>query len=148
MLYRLVMISFPILACLVMAGCGGTELGTVGVTGTVTYQDQPVAGANVTFASEGNPLAVGTTDEKGVYTLMTVGKPGAVPGEHKVYISKMESAGGASEPKPEDMVDMTAKAKEAKNLIPTKYNNPATSGLTASVGNDASANVFDFSLKD
>ncbi len=149
MLYRLVMISLPIVACLMLAGCGGNELGTVGVTGTVTYQDQPVAGANVTFAADGSPLALGTTDDKGVYTLTTTGSPGAVPGAHKVYISKMESSGDTSQLKPEDMETMSGdNAPEAKSLIPKKYNNPATSGLTATVTDDASANVFDFSLTD
>lgn len=149
MLYRLVMISLPIVACLMLAGCGGNELGTVGVTGTVTYKDQPVAGANVTFASEGNPLALGTTDDKGVYTLTTSGNPGAVPGQHKVYISKIESSGDTSQLKPEDMASMSgSNAPEAKSLIPKKYNNPATSGLTATVTENASDNVFDFPLTD
>lgn len=149
MLYRLVLISLPILACLIIAGCGGNELGTVGVTGTVTYKDQPVAGANVTFVSEGSPLALGTTDDKGVYKLTTSGSPGAVPGEHKVYISKIESSGDTSQLKPEDMEKMTgANAPEVKSLIPKKYNNPATSGLTATVTENESDNVFDFPLTD
>jgi hypothetical protein len=147
-LYRLVMISLPIMACLMMVGCGGNELGTVGVTGTVTYQDQPVAGANVTFMSEGKPLALGTTDDQGVYTLSTTGSPGAVPGEHKVYITKMEASEDTGPSKPEDMITMGPDAPEAKSLIPKKYNNPATSGLSATVTEDASANVFDFPLKD
>ncbi len=148
MLYRLAIIALSCLACLVTLGCGGNDLGTVEVTGTVTYQEQPVAGAIVTFSADG-PLSVGTTNENGVYTLTTAGSPGAMPGEHKVYISALESSGDTSQLKPEDMEGMTGdNAPEVKSLIPTKYNNPTTSGLTATVTDDPAANVIDFPLTD
>ena len=35
-----------------------------------------------------------------------------------------------------------------KSEIPTKYNNPQTSGLEATVTRDSSKNVFDFTLSD
>ncbi|OYV82733.1 MAG: hypothetical protein B7Z73_16840 [Planctomycetia bacterium 21-64-5] len=110
------------------------------MTGVVTYNGVPVAGAAVVFSppSGGKP-ASGITDEQGHYILSTFkDKDGAVPGDYQVSVAKsqtdgptmtdeerykyIEEHGGANPPEP-----------ESKNLLPEKYLSPATSDLKATV---------------
>jgi hypothetical protein len=91
-----------------MVGCGDANRPkVVPVTGTVTFQGKPLDGAQVTFrAQEGRQsageLAFGTTDAQGRFLLRTVFGPttsldGAVPGDYRVFISKLIPPGGMSE---------------------------------------------------
>jgi hypothetical protein len=146
-------------------GCsqGDDRPATYQVTGTVTWNNGPVAGANVSFApavqGEGR-AAVGETDSSGKYTLSTFGgDDGAVPGAYNVTITKFEGgaeAGGSddsggSEDEAYDAAydaaggKMEAEAPQAKNLLPAKYADAKTSGLTKTV--EAKDNVFDFVLE-
>ena len=124
------------------------------------FNDQPLKGATVTFQSAGaNKNYYDKTDENGKYRFKSA------IGESKVSVAKVDSSGGAQTP--DDLLAATAKkvksdggpggstgakggdAKKAmglnKHLIPEKYSQPRTSGLTASVkkGGD---NVFEFKL--
>ena len=57
------------------------------VSGQVTRNGQPVAGARVLFKAEGAPGAIGVTDAEGRYELTYIGKhSGAVVGENAVSI--------------------------------------------------------------
>jgi hypothetical protein len=80
------------LALLLLSGCSG---GAAPVSGRVTLDGQPLAGANVTFQplhSEGNAdPGVGSyakTADDGSYTLKQVegDQPGAIVGKHRVEI--------------------------------------------------------------
>jgi hypothetical protein len=130
-------------------GCGSGKLATVKVSGTVTFEGQPLAGAMVNFspktAGAGHP-GYAVTDTGGRYKLQTLlGNPdaGTTPGEYDVYIVKMEEtpptdsglAGGSS---------ATVFRPPPKSLIPDRYSSTATSGLTATVKNKN--NVIDFEL--
>lgn len=147
---RVITIAVVGVFCAVVVGCGGgPDLGSV--EGTVTYNGDPVEGATVTFKPEEGPLATGTTDSGGKFTLTTAGEEGAVLGKHAVYITKSAGGGGdAASMTPEDMKKMQeeGKAPEAKSAIPQKYASPKTSELTAEVTTDASKNKFDFTLTD
>ena len=135
-----------------LVGCtpGGPQQAQV--KGKVTYKGQPLAGATVNFTPEQGQLAVGVTDSNGEYTLSTGGSPGAVLGKHKVSITKVGAqAEGTANMTPDDYAKMAKAGKmpaPAKSEIPTKYNNPTTSGLEATVTSDSSKNVFDFPLAD
>ncbi|MCL2004573.1 MAG: carboxypeptidase-like regulatory domain-containing protein [Planctomycetaceae bacterium] len=123
--------------------CGDGRLATIKVTGTVTYNGQPLEGANVTFTpqteGEGHP-AYGRTDADGRYTLQTqLGNPeaGTTAGEYLVSITKREAVadmGGEGQ----------GPAPPARSLIPERYGSFASSGLTATVARGNS--VFDFDL--
>jgi len=79
-------LSFVILFA-ALSGCGGSEKpsrGSVPVSGTVTHQGKPLADANVYFFSD-KFSGYGKTDAEGKYQLAQ----GAIPGENKVFISKM-----------------------------------------------------------
>lgn len=145
--------ALALLAVVGVAGCtggGGGSAKLVPVKGKVTYKGAPVAGATVTFIPSGTGQpATGQTDASGSYSLTTGTQPGAAVGQYKVTVTKY-AASGSTQLTPEDMAKMQKEGKtlEAKSEIPGKYAAPQTSGLQATVGQDASKNVFDFELTD
>ena len=127
--------------------------------GEVSVQ-RPVAQATVTFIGvDGKRVAAGLTDANGKYTLTTFQKgDGAVPGEYRVKVEKFERAAGpsstsASETKgpaedknyvPPPEMAPGATAPLPKNLLPAKYADPNTLGLTATV--KEGPNEFNFTV--
>jgi hypothetical protein len=159
---------FPVcLPLLVLGlGCGdggGSTKGpkTFPVSGKVTQKGQPVEGAAVTFMSaDGKKGALGRTDASGRYTLMS-SKPGdgAQAGDYKVTVTKFKAAEAAGKspdvieesyaPPPETGPGMAAPAPAKKpagpeNLLPAKYADAQSSGLTATV--KEGKNEFDFTV--
>lgn len=136
-------------ALALIAGCND-RIATLKVTGTITYDGEPLAGASVNFSpkteGEGNP-GYAVTDANGRYTLQTLAgaaDAGTTPGTYLVTVGKMEQtqevAGGGG-------ADTTsARPPDPRSLIPIRYNNRNTSGLEATVERGA-PNVFDFDLK-
>lgn len=109
-------------------GCGGGgRPGTISVTGQVTLDGQPLAGAAVMFTGPGGGAPVtAVTDASGNFQLQ------AVPGQNKVAVAKTEGSGGAGEAElapPEGAAAPTS----PKYLVPPKYANPTTSGITVDV---------------
>ncbi len=138
-------------------GCGDdTGLGKrYPVTGTVTYNNQPVEKGQISFIpvdpKEGR--AANGYIEKGRYTLTTSSaNDGALPGKYKVTIQardvdttqvletvKKEGGGGRQG-------DIAKAAAQAKNLVPSKYMLADTTTLEATV--EATSNTINFPLKD
>lgn len=127
------------------------------VTGKVTYKGAPVEYGTINFMPD-KPDGRGATGQikNGSYTLTTMDPDdGAFPGAYSVTIDALKAdltaveaeakaKGSTSAALPQDMV---AKAyAKAKNLVPAKYSQPATSGLKAEV--KASSNTFNFDLVD
>lgn len=113
----------------------GNRPGTVPVSGVLTLDGQPVEGATVMFVPAKGGLyaggaAAGKTDGKGKYTLTTF-KPGdgAVPGTYTVVIT----------------LNVTDERGEVKSLLPKRYADPRTSGLTVEVAKQG-PNEFYFDL--
>lgn len=127
-----------VLGCfLLLTGCGDSHPNTIDVTGKVFHNGQPVDGANVVFTSDG-PLATGVTDAQGKFTLRTFSDgDGAIAGAHRVTITK-----NVSETSTPDNPYPTV-----KNMLPARYAQPDSSGLTADVGADKE-NMFRFDLID
>jgi len=148
-------LSAAVLAALV--GCGGGGPSVSYVEGRVTLDGTPVSKATVVFSpvegGTGRP-AVGTTDEAGVFKLTdtqsdAVGS-GAAAGEYRVGITKVTSSGSAAAATENDE---TAYLKTSptgtvamKSEIPTTYNRPESSGLTATVQSGRNENL-NFELK-
>jgi hypothetical protein len=146
----------------VLLGCAA-DVGpaTHSVSGTVTLNGAPTEGITVSFVPDGSGQnAVGTTDASGNYKLTTRKKDdGAVAGRYKVTFAKYE--GGPSEVAAAGEVhadyDITneypegydesaaAEIEPSKNLLPDKYAEPSTSGLTAEVVEGE--NKHDFNLE-
>src|SRR5688500_15905862 len=74
-----------------LAGCGGSDGPKLAsVTGTVTIDGKPVAGAGVQFISQepNGSVAYGMTDESGQYEMAFGQKrTGAFPGKNKVILN-------------------------------------------------------------
>jgi len=120
--------AIGLLGVLILSSCGTKpdlpELGQV--TGVVTLDDQPLAGANVTFIPTNSRPCVGATDAEGRYTLYFNSETTGAPlGTHSVQISKMGEDGDTTE------------------LIPASYN--SNTKLSAAVV--AGDNHHDFKLK-
>lgn len=130
---------------LTVLGCGSVKhpFETVPASGVVKYKGQPVAGATVSFIpKEANkPPAQAQTDAQGRFRLWTY-EPGdgAVIGEYVVTILKVK-------------IDESVKADDEgptippEYLVPEKYIDRTTSGLTATV-TAAGPNKFEFELED
>jgi hypothetical protein len=124
------------LAFLLPVGCSSPKFAPV--SGKVTLNGKALANAQVIFnpippegSIEAGPSAVGTTNDKGEYTLRVSDKQSGAPvGKHKVVITLMGSGGGESDaPVPV--------ASGVRNLLPKKYNED--SELTCDIlpgGND------------
>ncbi|MFN3158053.1 MAG: hypothetical protein ACE37I_01985 [Rubinisphaera brasiliensis] len=121
-----------------IAGCGGASdtppLGTV--SGTVTWNGEPLQDAYLTFQPETGRASIGRTDSNGQYSLAYTGdKNGALVGKHTVMITTAtegysdESGEGNDRPAREE-------------ILPAKYH--SASELTAEV--TSGSNTIDFDL--
>ena len=120
-----------------LLGCGG-GLELAPASGKVTLDGQPLADAAVNFVPvDGGPVASGVTDDQGRFSLATVNKAGAVPGQHHVTITK-QIVTGITE-------DGTIEPGEIQTewIVPERYSKPDTSGLTATVGGQQKEHTFD-----
>jgi hypothetical protein len=106
---------------------------------------QPVAEATVIFEPQGStPAATGTTDSAGRFVLTTFDTDdGAVPGEYKVAVRKVQVIKGERPANAPD--DLASPPPDEKWLLPMKYGNTTTSGFTASVKAETK-NEFKFEL--
>jgi hypothetical protein len=120
----------PIALCLLAAGCGSD---LVAVTGTVTLDDGPLPRGTIVFQAEGAPTGYGEIQSDGSYEIRTGDRRGMMPGTYRVTVTAYQvvEGGDAGEVIP-------------ALLTPARYNDPATSGLTAEVG--SGSNHFPFAL--
>lgn len=127
-------------ACIGCSGAAGPQTGRV--SGRITLNGKPLAGANVNFdLKEGKSprVATGVTDSDGRYTLSTFGKDdGAVLGKHVVWIT-MPQKGEAIDPNNptaeygQMMSGVAVGAKPDTGGIPAKYTRKETSDLIREV---------------
>jgi hypothetical protein len=146
-------------ATLLVVGCSRGDPNRpkpVPVKGKVLYKGLPVDGASVAFLGDGRlPPALGRTDSKGQFELTTSeAGDGAVPGMHKVTVSKsVASKAAKAAATPISMEDAVKRSKEAKkedeplSLLPDRYSQAATSGLSYEV-KPTGTNDFTIELKD
>lgn len=151
-----ILLSLAVLSCVGCSNSGPDRPETVAAGGKVTYNGKPVEGATVTFVAKKKDghSAVGVTDSAGKYKLMTFATgDGAVPGSYQVKIVKIEEvpqslSGNSSDEEKMPVIGPNWRPPKPKSLIPAKYGNPGTSGLTAKVTESAKENVFDYPLTD
>jgi hypothetical protein len=146
-----------VLVLLVVAGCGGSSGPELyPATGVVTYQSKPVAGATVTFIPEGKAtFASAITDTDGKFDLRTGADRGVVAGKAAVTVTWFASSGSgpATSMTPEQMQQMQMSGqlteqleKQNQSLIPERYGQAATSGLSFEV--TTGKNEFNIALTD
>lgn len=126
--------GMPVLCLLALVGCGPSGPAFVPVSGVVTLDGVPVAGANVAFFSKvGSRTADGQTDAQGKFTLTTQDsdpKPGAIEGEHTVTVNGMRIVGAIANP---DGTSASATPPRIEWFLPERYARPETSGLSQTV---------------
>lgn len=122
------------------AGCGGNDgQGRLPVSGTVTLAGLPLSEGSVVFVGEdGGSAGVGMVTE-GEFALSEAGNSdGIQPGTYPVVINAWVVAPGSVDENG-DIIN------EGKSMIPVKYNDAKTSGLTATVSADSTE--FEFTLE-
>src|SRR5687768_4389869 len=141
-------IRYWLLALVAVAGCDSSTEGpqTFAVTGIVTLDGQPVAGADVAFLpGAGTPDAApaqAVTDDRGRFEVTTLfdqgrtSRAGMTAGSYGVQITQL------TRPPPS-----TGLSQAPRNMLPQKYASTATSGLSATVAPDGE-NHFVFKLSN
>ena len=127
------------------------------MTGTVTWQGKPLAGAVITFVPTGadGEAASAFTDSEGKYALTTwEAGDGARPGEYRVKVSKQDVApvdpskmvrNLTIEEEQKTYVESKNPRPPAKSLIPSKYQDDQTSGLVHKV--EEKPTTFDIKIE-
>ncbi len=141
--YRLLAHAALGLSVVLLAGCGGSAYPLAGVSGVVTLDGEPLAGARVAFQprreGEGlnsGPGSYGTTDAQGRYTLRTIdGAHGAVVATHDVSISTYVGDADPTTDSPKTL---------APERVPARYREP--DALTFTVPPEGAA-AADFHLR-
>lgn len=127
----------------VLSGCSGEPLGQV--KGTVTLDGKPLSKATLTFEAAGKRPATVRVESGKIVEATTLKTGDGVPvGSHKVAVSATEDAVSAVDANPGAGKAPGAGYMTGKSLIPARYNNPDTSGLTVEV--KSGENVLDLQL--
>jgi len=152
------------LAAGLAAGCGSGDetdyYALIPVTGKVTLEGEPLAGAKVIFTPQGNvpdTPASDVTGKSGTYNVMYRGRAGVAKGKYSVLVSKTlgEAAEEVSADSPEGFSEERALAAMRKAAEQTaafvkrggKKTRPIVATETFDREVDGSAVVFDFDLK-
>jgi hypothetical protein len=126
------MIRLAFIACLaLLVGCSSAT--GVPVTGKVTLDGEPVENAAVMFMPSGpGQPATGATDKAGNFALHIGGQTDLIPpGQYQVGITKKNISGVTSADGLSGEVGPQGIKEEW--IVPQKYSDPKTSGLTADV---------------
>jgi hypothetical protein len=158
-MFRRIATLAPLLG-LLLAGCNSSNRpATYPVSGTVTMNGQPLEGATVVFVptegAVGQQAATGITDAAGKYKLSTyVTDDGANAGEYRIKVSKYDGKKPTKEEQEryisyeeEQKIQFAGDERPtppAKNLLPPKFGDDSTSGLTYTV--TKGSNTFDIKL--
>lgn len=138
------------LLVLIAVGCGGNadRSSTAPVSGTVTFDGQPLVSGTITFETAGSRPASGVIKEGTILNVTTYEPNDGVPvGLHKVSITSTETEKKAVMANPGETAAFDPNYMGGGNsLIPPKYTNPGTSGLTVKI-NSGSDNVVRFALE-
>lgn len=124
--------------CLLLVGCGSPPSEpSLDVTGAVRHGDQPVTNAVIYFEQPSTAYSVwADLNEQGQYQ-----NPKLPPGKYQIAIKPKAAAPAEGDPNTEP----TQPAVLKHPLVPEKFHDSATSGLTANVQLGAPA-IFDFDL--
>ena len=131
--------TFP---CLL--GCSGSNPSTYPLSGSVTLDGEPLEGAAIMLKPvDGGSNGYGVTDAAGHFEITTYRQgDGALPGDHQVIVSLKKTVQPAdmepNEEEEEGLDDGTELAVsnqvEVTSLVPERYADFETSGLTVQVG--------------
>ena len=128
-----------------VVGCAksGVSGPSANITGKISLQGKPVAGAMVQFipADKGGVPGSARTDADGHYQLVSAkGMAGVTPGEYKVVISRILGPDGKELPP-----ETSPFSGGGKETLPPFYSKPEDTILTATVAGSGSITI-DFPL--
>jgi hypothetical protein len=128
--------SVVLMLAIVAFGCGhrGVDLPTATVVGRVMYRGKPLAGGRIAFIHASGQAAGGELTSDGSFRL------DAYQGDNRISVECYDFDVPGSTKKRSRMMENN------KSLIPDRYMNYGTSGLTFEVKPDN--NTADFTLKD
>jgi len=126
---KILLTILPLLAIVLMAGCGDPK-----VTGKVTFPDgTPLTIGQVMFQKEGF-VGSGSIKKDGTYS---AGKnkdgDGLPPGKYQVFLSEVSTFGELSGKGMQTSTGAVLEVAPTVDLVPTKYMSPTTSGWTVEV---------------
>lgn len=115
--------GYVLLLAVVVAGCGGPS----SLSGTVTWDGKPLAGATITLhpaeRDSGAQLVVGVTDPDGRFVITPAAGKSIAPGTYRVTVSKRR------EPTPAERAAMIIPPE----MLPAKYSDLGKTELTVTV---------------
>lgn len=115
----------PLFLVLAIVGCGDSTPEVVPVQGKVLLDGKPLTKGSVATLPSAGRGAHGTLSSDGTFELTTFAQnDGARLGTHKVAVSSF------------DMIGTGPEAAQGRSLIPERYANPQSSGLTIEVTAD------------
>lgn len=113
------------------------------LTGKITMNGQPLAGATVAFHPDpkapGGEMAYGTTEADGSYLVKTIvvgqgPREGIAKGQYLITVNKIAMPDGS--PIPKDMTEADAEADGAKQVVPGKYLEIDSTVLKVTISDD------------
>jgi len=115
------------------------------VKGTVTLDGKLLPNGSITFETTGARPATGKIVNGQIVEVTTFDPDDGVPvGSHRVAITANEEASSAVVANPGEGKTPGPNYMGGKSIIPTAYNNPATSGFTAEI--KSGENTVEFKL--
>lgn len=133
-----------LLVCLAICGCNkpaSPGIAALPVTGKVTLDGKPLAGASVMYTTVEAASFAGTTQEDGSYQLLGIaGRNAACKGKCQIIISRYLKPDGS--PVGPDEPPALSFATES---LPERYSMPSKSELSADVPEEGG--TFNFDLK-
>lgn len=143
----LMLLGTAVLGCSTGPVTDYSGLGLVEVSGKVTLDGDPVAGAAVFFLEPDETYSFGVTDDAGYYKMMfNSEKSGVTPGQKRVEITTTKNPLGeaaGSEEFEEFEEDPDAPANPGGELIPACYNTDSQLNVVI----DESESSLDFELR-
>jgi hypothetical protein len=142
--------AFIILFCVLPAGCGYDEIGTIyPVSGRLLQDEKPlkiktgyvILKPDVEKGNGTKFEPAGTIDSEGRYVIYTKDRSGAPPGWYKVIVA---ASGEAENPKP----DQSKMRPLSKSLLSQRYSQQKTTPLSIEVVGSPSAGAYDLNVED
>lgn len=118
-------------------GCGGPADGRISVTGTVTFDGEPLADGEIVFYKGAGAAGMGGIQDGSFSVQQSAASVGMQPGTYDVAVMSWIVEPGESSPEGEIL------SIEGESRIPRKYNETTTSGLTAEVSEANSQLTFE-----
>jgi hypothetical protein len=120
---------------LVAVGCGDSGPPKADVSGKVALDGQPLTGVSIRF-----------TDANGQGGGFNLDADGSFVGDRPLKVGEYRVSFSPPWPVPGDSPEERMTPEDESDKLPTALLSAGTSGLTATVTEDSSANVFEFSL--